>query len=156
MNNTDLNLSDLLKLSKSDISALISEKIEAIDEGHLDSTDFFIYLKKLEYTVKTSLEAVKDRIDYSKFDKPESKYFCELVAKQVGVKYDFSNCGHSSYNDYAKTLNETKEEMKEIETFLKSIKSKTTIVDEESGEVTELLPPIKTGSTTVQLTFKNE
>lgn len=156
MYNVDLNISNLLKLNKSDISALISEKIEAIDEGYLDAVDFFIYLKKLEYTVKTSLDAVKDRIDYSKFDKPERKYFCELVSKQTGVKYDFSNCGHSSYNDFAKTINETKEEMKEIETFLKTLKSKTTIVDDKSGEIIELMPPIKTSSTTVQLTFKNE
>lgn len=156
MHNTDLNLSGLLKMNKSDISETISEKIELIDDGYLDVVDFFIYLKKLEYVVKTSLDAVKDRIDYSKFENTQSKYYCELVAKQVGVKYDFSNCGHYHYNQYAKTINETKEEMKQIETFLKSLKSKTSIVDEESGEVFELNPPIKTGSTTVQLTFKNE
>jgi hypothetical protein len=41
-----------------------------------------------------------------------------------------------------------------METLLKSINKKTTIVDEQSGEILEVKPPTRTSGTSIVLTIK--
>jgi hypothetical protein len=46
-------------------------------------------------------------------------------------------------------------ERKDRETFLKSLKSKTSILDEETGELIEIFPPYKTSKTGITVTLKD-
>lgn len=76
------------------------------------------------------------------------------VAKEVevGIKYDFS--ATKAWVEQKKIVDEATAKLKEIEAFLKPMKAKTTIVDEETGETHEFFPPVRTSSQGVRVTIK--
>ena len=71
--------------------------------------------------------------------------------KETGVKYDYSNT--SLWVLHNQKITELKEESKSIEAQLKSMTKKTTQVDDETGEIFELYPPIKTSKTSIEITI---
>ena len=78
----------------------------------------------------------------------------DSVLKEVesGVKYDFS--ATSAWVAQKKKVEEEACKLKEIEAFIKGCKAKTTIVDDQTGEVSEYFPASKTSSTSIRITLK--
>ena len=147
-NNTEvtIKLEALLTMDKASISEAISDKIEQVDEGFIDALDVFVYAKKLEYFTKTLLDNIKDKVVIP--EKDYAKFGVELSERMAGVKYDFSECGDAKHNALTEQLNNLKEEIKERENFLKGVKTKMTLVDDVTGEVSEINPPVKSGKMT--------
>lgn len=76
----------------------------------------------------------------------------EIQVKEVGTKYDFSSCGHATYNRLAAQLEDIKSKMKIIE---ESLKLRDIVeVDPETGEVFEAKKATKTSTTKVVFTIK--
>lgn len=73
-----------------------------------------------------------------------------FIKKEAGTKYDFSNCNHPKWIELSDKENKIKEEKKEIETTLKTIKTFMTIVDDD-GQVLQVNPPIKTSKTIIEV-----
>ena len=75
--------------------------------------------------------------------------------KLVGVKYDYSSCGDTEYNDmaeYAKVLNER---IKKREAFLKALPDNGEVItNQETGETKLVHPPAKTGTESITCTLK--
>jgi hypothetical protein len=73
------------------------------------------------------------------------------MKKEAGAKYDFSNCNHPKWIELSQKENEIKEQKKEIETTLKTIKAPMTIVDNETGDIISVNPPIKSSKTIIEV-----
>lgn len=140
-----MDLTSLLTMNKSDISELISEKIEAISEGWLDPVDVYIFTKKLEYLTKTLNDAVKDKVDSSTFGKDYVKYDVELSEGMTGVKYDFSKCGDREWQELSSEAEQADKKLKERQEFLKSVTKPMELVNTDSGETYTVMPPVKSG-----------
>ncbi len=100
-----------------------------------------------------NLQALKElnenelSLDIDKFETHGYKF----AKKEAGTKYDFSNCNHPRLTDlYAKETKINKEK-KDIEALLKTLKNPTTIVDEETGDIVTINPPIKTSKTIIEV-----
>lgn len=78
----------------------------------------------------------------------------EVIKKEVGVKYSFDECGDREWNEFFDAECEAEEKRKSREKFLKSLMGTLTIVNEQTGEIVTLNPPIKSSTTNVQITFK--
>lgn len=144
-NEVGMDLKSLLTMTKADISEIVSDKIEAVSDGWIDSVDLFIYSKKLEYLTKTLLDAIKDKVDPSTFGKDYVKYGVELSEGMTGVKYDFSKCGDIEFQSLSADANKIDTKLKERQDFLKGIKSPLEVVNPETGETYTINPPTKTG-----------
>jgi len=140
-----MELNSLLTMSKSDIAELISDKLEALKDGWIDSVDLYIYSKKLEYLVKILVDAVKDSVDSSTFGKDYVKHGVELSEGMTGVKYDFSKCGDTQWADLSQKFLTADSLLKDRQEFLKAVKSQMEVVDTETGETYTITPPTKTG-----------
>ena len=81
-------------------------------------------------------------------------YGAELAVKEAGTKWSYDNCNDPVYLDLNEKSGAMKDLIKERETFLKAIKSATTIVDDTTGEVVTINPPAKTSKTIVEVRFK--
>lgn len=147
-------LKNLLHLDKNGMNSIISEVLERFNDGWIDDMDLFIYAKKGEFFFKTILDNIKDKINTSVVEKDYSKHNVSIVEKMNGVKYDFSECGDPIYNEFSEKLNSLKIEMKAREEFLKALKKPTQIIIEETSEVLEVKPPIKSGSMGLAATIK--
>lgn len=75
-----------------------------------------------------------------------------LKAVETGVKYDFS--ASTAWVAQKQEVDKATAKLKDIEAFAKACKGLTTIVDDQTGEVTEFYPPVKTSSTTIRVTLK--
>ena len=77
-----------------------------------------------------------------------SKNGTEFSLFEAGTKYDYTSCKDSEWADLQRQLEDVKDRIKDRETFLKSIKKPLDVLDKESGEVTQIFPPIKTSTST--------
>lgn len=142
----ELELSKLLTLNKSDMTALISEKMEQLDEGWIDTVDLFIYAKKLEFISAELVKAVKDKVDASKFGPTGyTKYDVELVGRNSAGSWDFSNCNYTKLDIAKLESAQASERVKEQQEFLKGLKEPIDLLDADTGETTKIFPPVKGG-----------
>lgn len=66
-------------------------------------------------------------------------------------KYDYSES--SIWEKQKAIVDKETEKLKDIEKFLKSLKEKKSMLDEETGEVVECYPPSRSSSSTLRVTL---
>jgi hypothetical protein len=74
-----------------------------------------------------------------------------VKAVEAGVKYDFSET--QAWAKQKVIVDTESKILKEIEAFAKSCKSKTTTVNQDTGEILDYYPPVKTSSTSIRVTL---
>ena len=159
MNNENLTLieNQLTKTQQADMAETIISKIES---GDINPLAVQVGLSAIENVIKTvkASELYKDStlVEAEKYDsKTFNCYGAQLQIKEVGVKYDFTKCEDPIWNELNDKMEIIKASMKEREDILKRIPySGQTMVDEDSGEVYKVYPPLKTSTTSVTTTFK--
>lgn len=147
----------ILHADKSELSEMASMMIEAVDDGLADPLDTLIIAKKGMYVFDSIVKGMKGKtfIDGGSL----SKHNVNIRTQDVGVRYDFTGCGDTVWNELDQEIAELKEKQKVREDFLKGLKGETRQwVDEESGEVETFDPPIypaaRTGASSLVLTIK--
>ena len=149
--------SDLIasKTLQSDIAQRI---IESVKEGEQSALQIAGKIKFITDSLEQVSAEIKPLVieEAQKYDKNESLtvlggYTVEV--KEMGVKYNFSQCGHPRWTQIDEEIKALNEERKAIEATLKTLKGKTIVVDEETGETFELYPPSKQSSTTPVFSF---
>lgn len=133
------------------ISRLTKDVKEQILEGEINPLDAAMIIKGMEdFTKNLRGDAlVQDAIieEVQKFGKTAEYKGAKFTVKEVGVSYDFSYCHDPKWDLIKARIDELSELLKEREAFLKSIRGQETLVDEESGEVYTVNPPVKRSKT---------
>lgn len=113
--------------------------VEEIMSGNRDPLEFEIMLKNLEETIAAIRKRpeVKDLcLEFAdRFTEKTFSYKGVTVTKSSKTTYDYSQCGHTRYNELLAQKAKVAEELKEIENFLKAIRPGMTVPDEETGEI---------------------
>jgi len=148
----NINLKSILDSEKHNLDTLIDVIVNEAEGYELEA---YITAKKLEYVVKSLIEVLQPMaITEAEKQKGNTLYGVEVNVKDTGVRYNFSECGYTPYNNLLSGKKQIETELKGMETLLKSINKKTTIVDEGSGEILEVKPPTRTSGTSIVLTIK--
>lgn len=103
---------------------------------------------------KELIQAVRDEL--SKYEK--GKYLSARGVKfemaETGTTYDFSGCNDEELNRLEAKVSAAKEELKQRQEFLKTVKSEGLIItDSESGETYTVYPPLKTSKSSYKITL---
>jgi hypothetical protein len=126
------SLNPLYELSKADLQSLSDRQIEEIlDSGSAEQA--YAFLHKIttlcDLVKKGILESVINEVE-----KGNDSAFGLKMKKMGKTTYDYSNdAKHVAL----------KTEISNHEMMLKALKSKLTVVDDETGEIKEYCPPIK-------------
>jgi len=88
----------------------------------------------------------------AKYGKSFEHYNAKFEVKEMGVKYDYSNCGDPIYNRLAEELAELEKKVKDRQAFLKAVQPGTELLIED--EVIVLYPPVKTSTTSITVNLK--
>jgi P2-related tail formation protein len=148
----NINLKSILDSEKHQLDTLIDVIVNEAEGYELEA---YITTKKLEYVVKSLIEILQPMaITEAEKQKGNTLYGAEVNVKDTGVRYNFLECGYLPYNNLISDKKQIETDLKGMETLLKSINKKTTIVDEVSGEILEVKPPIRTSGTSIVLTIK--
>ena len=143
------------ELSKTSIAQVCNDIIMSSEDQdvihQLVHCDFILNVFKQSSVAlrKTAL----DELD--KYPNNECIYMgVKLRQKETGVKYDYSN--NDLWVQKNEKLNKLKKEIKDLENTLRTITTKRSVLDEETGEIFEFVPPIKTSTTSVEVTFPKD
>ena len=155
MNELTLNK---IPISKDEQSVLSSAMINSVLDGEIDAIKAVVQAKSLLETLTLFLKdkGVNDLVlrEVEKYGKQTSKDGATIAIKEVGSKWDYSECGDTIYNSLSVKKAEIEEKLKEREAILKATKEQRTEVDEETGEVYTVNPPSKSSTTSYAITFK--
>ena len=130
---------------------------EIMEGGNVNPLRVASTMKALELAMKTIKSGIEEYmlIEANKYDSKTFDFDGHTIqVKETGVKYDYSLCNDPIYKQLSKDMETLTQKIKDRETFLKSIKDEMTIVDENTGEVNTVLPPSKSGKTSVTITLK--
>lgn len=151
---------ELLKsitINKQFINESAQNLIQIVEEGHHNPLEAKLKLKALESIISIAYEKI-DGLAREEAEVYNQRSFEKFGARieliEAGTKYDYSFCNDPVHLDLTRRLNEIKQEIKERETFLKSIKDSMSINIEDTGEVVTVYPPRKTSTPTLKITFK--
>jgi hypothetical protein len=119
-------------------------------------------------TVKLAAQLAKFTLLSAEMDKHLKEHLFADLRKHKDGKLsafgvDFSEMEAAPKYDYSETetwcklqfeIDRLKEKQKEVEAFCKALKSKTSTLDEETGELMDFYPPSKTSTTTIKKVIK--
>jgi len=149
-----------IQLSKESQLILVESLSNSVEQGNESAINVAARIKFFTDSLKEVSDRIKPTLidELSRYDKNDKAvalgfYQCEL--KEMGVSYDYSNCGHIYLNDLVLEIEELTKKRKEIEKFLQSVKSEMVICNEQTGgESITIYPPVKKSTTTPVFTTR--
>jgi len=150
---TDLSLFETTKAERQDFAQSV---VNNLKEGLSDPLKVHLQVKCMEDLIKqiTSHPDYKDLTldEAAKYGKSFEMHNAKFEVKEMGVKYDYSNCGDPIYNRLAEELAELEKKVKDRQAFLKAVQPGTELLIED--EVIVLYPPVKTSTTSITVNLK--
>lgn len=150
---TDLSLFETTKSERQDFAQSV---VNNLKDGLSDPLKVHLQVKCMEDLIKqiTSHPDYKDLTldEAAKYGKSFEMHNAKFEVKEMGVKYDYSNCGDPIYNRLAEELAELEKKVKDRQAFLKAVQPGTELLIED--EVIVLYPPIKTSTTSITVNLK--
>ena len=127
-----------LPATKAERETFVQMCVDEITSGYRNPLELEIMLKNLQDTIKEirDNQSVKEslRIEASKYPEKTFKFHNTEITKSSKTTYDYKACKDPEWNDLAKMITNR-------EAYLKALKKKITVVDEDTGETTEVFPP---------------
>ena len=140
-----------LTLTKETPSTIASQLYANMTDNNTDPFKIFVradcLLKTMEALKKLAKESTVEQIDQGE----EDYLGVKLETAEFGTKYDYSKT--PLWNELKAEEDAIATKRKNLESILKLTKEHTGQVDPDSGELTELFPPIKTSTTAPKLTY---
>jgi len=147
--------SEIKSLNKKEIIELASNTVASFDSSVNDPIEVLAIISKAGLFLETVEKGIKAEALNELQKTYAGKHIMlgiEFAEAEVGVKYDFSeNAKWVELNEQIEKLNEKR---KDLEAFIKTLKSKTVTVDEETGEAIEWFPASKSSTTQIKKTIK--
>lgn len=150
----DINFLNMTKKECLDAGAYAA--ILEIEEGREDLLKAYIWAKSAcdyltAFTNKLHDEALRDFENHG--EKEVEIYGRKISKMEAGTKYDFSGCGHPDLETLEKGMNAMKSNLNFLRNEIKAMTEKRSFFNEETGEVYEVKPPIKTSTTKIKITY---
>jgi hypothetical protein len=145
--------------TKEERSQLVREIFDEVLNGRINPLELHLRLKSAEEVIKqlTGLEPYKAILldEAQKFGKSFNYQTAKIDIREVGVKYDYSECGSSALAKLYEKQAAINDAIKAHETYHKGLPSAgVQVVLSETGEVETHYPPAKTSTTSVAVTLK--
>jgi len=154
---TALSVLGLFSTSKEGVTLFASKVINSVEAGEIDPLKVQIYCKTLELIAEKIKEGIKDqaKTEAAKYgDKPFLHAGAELHLTSTYTVYDYEACNDSIWDRFDHDAKVNTEARKERETFLRALKEPMEVLDNMTGEVIILRPPVKKSTEGVKVSIK--
>lgn len=160
MNNLPTSAYGVMRLlpdTKQGVEMFSNQLITAVENGEVNPIQLKALFKimekvseRVDMKIKESL--LREAGKYS--ERTFHAYGFEIEKTEVGTKYDYLACGDPIYEQRHAILEAAKSQLEERAAFLKALSGPLTIVDDESGEVATVRPPVKKSSEGLKFSMK--
>lgn len=147
------------EVSKESISETSLALLNDIDEGHMHPLQVAAQFKFIEDVMTNVKEELRQRViaEQDKYGKEKMTYHgATFDIKEAGVKYDYSDCNDTIWDDLKQQIDALTEQIKEREAFLKNLKERFSYIDESTGEIVTLYPPKRKSTTTYSVSWSKK
>lgn len=155
---SNIELFNSIPVNKTEQESVSNRLILSVLDGDVNPIEATVKAKGIieALTKFVNDDRIKDctMSEIEKNGKETSWNGAKLTIKEVGVKYDYTDCSDPIYNDLVQQKQLLDKKIKDREGFLKSLSGRTTIVDDETGEVSTIIPPVRMASQGYSITFK--
>lgn len=153
------SLLSLFETNREQRQSFAQQVLDFVKEGGADPRKILLQAKCVNDIMSaiTEDEVFKTMLlaESEKHGKKHEYMNAEFSIREAGVKYDYSNCGDSTYNELIDEKEKLDVKIKDRERFLKySPQAGTTLVNEDTGETITVYPPSKSSKTIVAVTLK--
>jgi elongation factor P--beta-lysine ligase len=153
-----VNILNLFETSKRERETFVDDLISRIEEGQAEALRVHLQAKCMESILKDLLASDKYRefvlSEAEKNGKKFSYHNSEFSIKEVGTKYDYSQCGDIHLAEMQAELDTLSEKIKTRQKFLQMADGKGIDMVSNDGEVYKIYPPSKSSTTSVAVTLK--
>jgi hypothetical protein len=143
----------ILDLSKKEIAQMAESFMANADS--INTVKLAAQLAKFQLLASEMDKHIKEHLFVDLRQNKDSKlsaFGVDFSEMEGGVKYDYSET--ESWCKLQFEIDRLKEKQKDVEAFCKALKSKTSTLDEETGELMYFYPPSKTSTTTIKKVIK--
>ncbi|MBQ2188943.1 MAG: hypothetical protein II401_10375 [Bacteroidales bacterium] len=159
MENTLSIISKQLPSTKTEQKSFIAQLVDAALKGEVDLLKVHAQMENLKAVIEGYLKDPKVKeLEIDEVRKYENDiaevHNAKFEIASVGVKYDYTLCGHKAYNRIQQQIADLQAKAKQMEEVMKLNKEMWVYTDTETGETYEVYPPTKTGSLSVKITVK--
>lgn len=157
---TTTSIMKLFETTKAERESFCMDIVNRIDSGYANPLEVHLQVKCMESIIKSLNENSNYKaaiLDAAQKQGAKSFEFhnAKFEQKEVGTKYDFTSCGDTEWEQLDAQLTALKEQIKQRETFLKTVSPKgLAILNEATGELTTVYPPAKSSTTSIVVTLK--
>jgi hypothetical protein len=167
---TTTSILSLFETTKEQRTTFVNDIVEKLVNEETNSLKVHLQIKAMEDIINslTSRDEKKNKnflaaTTYQKllleaaekYGKKFGLFNAEFSIKEVGTKYDFSNCEDLELIELTKQMEEISTKLKAKQDFLKTVPvSGMVITNEETGETYKVYPPAKSSTTSVAVTLK--
>lgn len=143
-------------LTKSEQTDMAQQIIDRVNEGELSAMEAKLFLKSAEAVVARAMDGI-DPMARREAERYGEKAFrlkgVNIELANTGTKYDYSGCNDPELTNLQGQLDEIKRLVTARQKFLQALKKPTTIVDDSTGEIITINPPIKTWNEGLKISF---
>lgn len=135
-----------------------SESIKAeLECGNIDPLELALYFKSMEEIVKNVKTTLNEMAveEAQKYGKSFQFKGAKIDVREMGTKYDYSECGDIHLQKISQEIDASNEKRKERENILKALKEPLIAIDDETGETFTMYPPKKSSTTGIAISFVN-
>jgi hypothetical protein len=148
----------LFQTNKEERISFASQVIQSVTEGQANPLNVHLQLKAMEDIIDTIKNDVGYKNSVLQYAEQSGKSFeyqnAKIDIREVGVKYDFSNCNDSLYLELESQQADLKDKVKQRAEFLKKAPIEGTKIVDDNGEVVTVYPPSKSSTTSIVVTLK--
>ena len=154
---TALGVLEMFNPTKEGIISFSAKVINDVENGKVDPLRVQLLCKTLEEISDKIKNGIKDNLKTAaaKYgDKPFMFAGAEFHLTSTYTKYDYSECGDPAWEEWSFDESSAKRKREDRETFLKSLKEPITMVDDRTGELCTVRPPVKKQTEGVKISIK--
>ncbi len=158
MNDLPSNAFGVIKLlpeTKEQISSFANQLIRSVENGEVNALQLKAYFKAMEKAIKLVDDSTKDSqlTEAEKYgEKKFNAFGMQIEVCEVGTSYDYEHCNDPEWNSADSQVKTWTQTRKDREQFLRSLKKPEVLVDQMSGEVVTINPPVKKSTTGLKFT----
>lgn len=154
---TPTELLTLMASTSTQIDVFSDGVIESVQRGEINPLTVLIQLRAMEKASGRILKEIHENLmtEAGKYPGNEFEFMGNKITKsEHGTRYDFSVCNDPTWARCFNIAKEATEQLKERENFLKAVKAPFSLLDEGTGEVSVISPPIKKSTSGLNVSIK--
>lgn len=144
----------LMPTKASEVARFAKQIIETVQNGYANPLEVKVMMRALRAVAEEVEEEIEENAitEAEKYsEKVVEMYGARIEKADVGVTYNYAASGLSEWEQIDAEIKTLTERRKEKEAFLRALKEPMTRVNEETGEIETIRPPLKKSKTGIKV-----